>query len=629
MNQRKEIRALPEQLINQIAAGEVIERPASVLKEVLENAIDAGASQIEVRLEGGGIRRICVIDDGSGIPMDELPLAITQHATSKIRSLEELESVASMGFRGEALASIASVSRMTITSRSDGQEHAYSICGSSNEISPAVGGVGTTIEVKQLFELIPARRKFLKTEGTEFGHAVDALERIAMANPHIAFRVFHNQKPYKQWQATDAFQRVRDVMGEEFIEHGLEVQMDHGLARVHGIIIHPTAARSRADKQYLFVNGRFVRDRTVSHAIRQAYSDVLHGDRQPAYVLFLEIAPELVDVNVHPAKSEVRFRESGAVHRLFSQALGSTLSNTGGQNQSDADTVLSALGQAGNGNAQSVDSTTTGTASPNIAASHLYQSHPTSSYRQNSLDLASVGAGDWQSVYAPISAPDSVKMPEPRPQLQPSSQPFPQGNTTEAEVDDYPLGMAIGQLHGIYILAQNRSGLVLIDMHAAHERVVYEQLKQLHDQQSIITQEFLVPFLISCSEKEIATVESQQELLEDLGLRLSASGPKSITVRAVPALLARGDIESLVLGVLKDINEIGSTERLALQRNEILSTMACHGAVRANKFLNITEMNALLRAMEATDKADNCNHGRPTWFQWSMRDLDKLFMRGE
>lgn len=632
MSQRKEIRALPEQLINQIAAGEVIERPASVLKEVLENAIDAGATQIEVRLEGGGIRRICVIDDGSGIPMDELPLAITQHATSKIRSLEELESVASMGFRGEALASIASVSRMTITSRSDGQEHAYSICGSSKEISPAAGGVGTTIDVKQLFEHIPARRKFLKTEGTEFGHAVDALERIAMANPHIAFRVFHNQKPYKQWQATDAFQRVRDVMGEEFIEHGLEVQMDHGLARVHGIIIHPTAARSRADKQYLFVNGRFVRDRTVSHAIRQAYSDVLHGDRQPAYVLFLEIAPELVDVNVHPAKSEVRFRESGAVHRLFSQALGATLSSTGGQNQSDADAVLSALGQAGNGHNQMIDAATTGSASTGTAASHVSQaSYPTSSYRQNSLDLASAGTstGDWQSVYAPINAPDSIKIPEPRPQLQPSSQAINQANTSDAEVDDYPLGMAIGQLHGIYILAQNRSGLVLIDMHAAHERVVYEQLKQLHDQQSIVTQEFLVPFLISCSEKEVATVESQQALLEELGLRLSASGPKSITVRAVPALLARGDIESLVLGVLKDINDIGSTERLALQRNEILSTMACHGAVRANKFLNITEMNALLRAMEATDKADNCNHGRPTWFQWSMRDLDKLFMRGE
>ncbi len=615
MTQRKEIRPLPEQLINQIAAGEVIERPASVLKEVLENAIDAGASQIEIRLEGGGIRRICVIDDGSGIPVEELPLAITQHATSKIRSLDELESVASMGFRGEALASIASVSRMTITSRSAGQDHAYSICGTSKEITPAAGGEGTTIDVKQLFEHIPARRKFLKTEATEFAHAVDALERIAMANPHIAFRIFHNQKPYKQWQATDAFQRVRDVIGEEFIEHGLEVQMDHGLARVHGLTIHPTAARARADKQYLFVNGRFIRDRTISHAIRQAYRDVLHGDRQPAYVLFLEIAPELVDVNVHPAKSEVRFRESGAVYRLFMQALGATLSNTGGQNQSDADAVLSALGRAGDGQ---------------ISRPAAATSYPTTNYRQNSLELPQT-AGDWQAVYAPISAPESdstlesFPMPERR---QPSSnQSLPESK--DAEADDYPLGMAIGQLHGVYILAQNRSGLVLVDMHAAHERVVYEQLKQLHDQQDIVIQEFLVPFLISCSEKEVAIVESQQELLQELGLRLSASGPKSITVRAVPALLARGDIESLVLGVLKDISEIGSTERLALQRNEILSTMACHGAIRANKFLNITEMNALLRAMEATDKADNCNHGRPTWFQWSMRDLDKLFMRGE
>ena len=641
MTQRKEIQALPEQLVNQIAAGEVIERPASVLKEVLENAIDAGASQIEVRLEGGGIRRICVIDDGSGIPVDELPLALTQHATSKIRSLEELESVSSMGFRGEALASIASVSRMTITSRSADQEHAFSICGTSREITPAAGGLGTTIDVKQLFEHIPARRKFLKTEGTEFGHAVDALERIAMANPHISFRIFHNQKPYKQWQATDSFQRVRDVIGEEFIEHGCEVQMDHGLARVHGMIIHPTAARARADKQFLFVNGRFIRDRTISHAIRQAYSDVLHGDRQAAYVLFLEIAPELVDVNVHPAKSEVRFRESGAVYRLFTQALKAALSNTGGQNQSDANTVLSALGRPGVGQASDLVKNSNelqqnlgsqGLLTPGTFQNHHVSGHsttghassfPTSSYQQNPLELAPVG--DWQSAYAPISD-STIKAPLP------SSVPlanFADSTKHESDADNFPLGMAIGQLHGIYILAQNQSGLVLVDMHAAHERVVYEQLKQLHDQQDIVTQEFLVPFLIACTEKEVAIVESEQELLLELGLRLHASGPKSITVRAVPALLARGDIESLVLGVLKDINDIGSTERLALQRNEILSTMACHGAVRANKFLNIAEMNALLRAMEATEKADNCNHGRPTWFQWSMRDLDKLFMRGE
>ncbi|MDO5667536.1 MAG: DNA mismatch repair endonuclease MutL [Alcaligenaceae bacterium] len=642
MTQRKEIRALPEQLINQIAAGEVIERPASVLKEVLENAIDAGSTQIEVRLEGGGIRRICVIDDGSGIPMDELPLAITQHATSKIRSLEELESVASMGFRGEALASIASVSRMTITSRSADQEHAFSICGSSKEISPSAGGVGTTVDVRQLFEHIPARRKFLKTEATEFGHAVDAIERLAMANPHVSFRIFHNQKPYKQWQATDAFQRVRDVIGEEFIEHGLEVQMDHGLARVHGMIIHPTAARARADKQYLFVNGRFIRDRTISHAIRQAYSDVLHGDRQAAYVLFLEIAPELVDVNVHPAKSEVRFRESSAVYRLFIQALGAALSNTGGENRSDADAVMSSLARAGDGSmatatAQSQSQVQQGLSSPGTYQSQsggtgsvsTYPKYPTSHYSQNSLNLPS--ADDWRSAYAPISKLETqgdtdgltaVAATSPI-----SSSPHSQKPSTEA--DDFPLGMAIGQLHGIYILAQNRSGLVLIDMHAAHERVVYEHLKQLHDQQDIVVQEFLVPYLLSCTEKDVAIVESHHELLQELGLHLSAGGPKSITVRAVPALLARGDIESLVLGVLKDISDIGNSERLALQRNEILATMACHGAIRANKFLTIAEMNALLRAMEATDKADNCNHGRPTWFQWSMRDLDKLFMRGE
>ncbi|WP_432786861.1 DNA mismatch repair endonuclease MutL [Oligella sp. MSHR50489EDL] len=636
MSLRKEIRPLPEQLINQIAAGEVIERPASVLKELLENAIDAGSTEIEVRLEGGGIRRICVIDDGSGIPQDELALALTQHATSKIRSLEELESVASMGFRGEALASIASVSRMTITSRSTNQDYAFSICGNSKEISPAAGGVGTTVDVRQLFEHIPARRKFLKTEATEFAHAVDTLERLAMANPQVSFRVFHNQKPYKQWQATDAFQRVRDVMGEEFMEHGLEVQMDHGLARLHGIIIHPTAARARADKQYLFVNGRFIRDRAISHAIRQAYSDVLHGDRQAAYVLFLEIAPELVDVNVHPAKSEVRFRESSAVYRLFIQALGAALSNTGGQNRSDANAVMSALARSGDGSAMQNDvqqsqATLATTADSRHASTRNqtdfgiknypgYQGHH---YRQDTLNLPPTG--DWRSTYAPLSSDTA----EPADQAAPTPITAPASSEPTTAADDFPLGMAIGQLHGIYILAQNRAGLVLVDMHAAHERVLYEQIKQLHDQQDIVVQEFLVPYVLSCTEKDVAIVELQQELLMELGLHLSASGPKSISVRAVPALLARGDIESLVLGVLKDIADIGSSERLALQRNEILATMACHGAVRARRILNINEMNALLRAMEATDKADNCNHGRPTWFQWSMGDLDKLFMRGE
>ncbi len=630
MSQRKEIRPLPEQLINQIAAGEVIERPASVLKELLENAIDAGSTEIEVRLEGGGIRRICVIDNGSGIPQHELPLALTQHATSKIRSLEELESVASMGFRGEALASIASVSRMTISSRTASQDHAFSICGTSKEISPAAGGIGTTVDVRQLFEHIPARRKFLKTEATEFAHAVDTLERLAMANPQLTLRVFHNQKPYKQWQATDAFQRVRDVMGNEFMEHGLEVQLDHGLARLHGLIIHPTAARPRADKQYLFVNGRFIRDRAISHAIRQAYSDVLHGERQAAYVLFLEIAPELVDVNVHPAKSEVRFREASAVYRLFIQALGAALSNTGGKNRSDANAVMSSLARSGDAIALSTTpqptsySTDTSSYPEAAVASHAYPQQPGNAYHQNALNLTA--AGDWRTTYAPLTT-SSTETSHTTATTTPTVSP--QTAETQDANDDFPLGMAIGQLHGIYILAQNRSGLVLVDMHAAHERVLYEQLKQLHNQQDIVVQEFLVPYLLSCSEKDVAIVESKHKLLMDLGLHLSPSGPKSISVRGVPALLARGDIESMVLGVLKDIADIGSSERLALQRNEILATMACHGAIRARRILTINEMNALLRAMEATDKADNCNHGRPTWFQWSMGDLDKLFMRGE
>lgn len=637
---RRHISPLPDQLISQIAAGEVIERPASVLKELLENAIDAQARAIEIRLEGGGIKRICIIDDGTGIPKEELPLALMRHATSKITSLEELESVNSMGFRGEALASIASVSRLLITSRTQADDHAWQIDAAHNEVTPAAGGYGTTIDVRQLFDQIPARRKFLKSETTELGHCLTAMERIAMAFPEVAVRLFHNDKPYRQWVSTDSFQRIRDVLGAEFIEAGIPLNADVGLASLHGLITQPNAARSRADKQYLYVNGRYVRDRTVSHAIRTAYADVLHGDRQPAYVLFLNIDPNTVDVNVHPAKHEVRFRDSGAVYRFVSQTVAATLASVGGQQE--AMNRLPAQMPAGLTPAPLPNTTTTGSGSISPA------NRPSSSFnpyqRQAPLGLDHQQA--WTQAYRPLESPTLPSSPHFNERTQegdtagtadtvfnnPAYPASASGNPQPSslpEQDTFPLGMALGQLHGIYILAQNSRGLVLVDMHAAHERVVYEKLKTALDNHSMPKQDLLVPIVFHCSEKEVGFLEEHQEALQTLGLNLTAAGPRAITVRSVPALLAHGDIESLVLHVLKDLSQAGMSRHLTEQRNELLSTMACHGSVRANRRLSIEEMNALLRQMEQTERANQCNHGRPTWFQWTMNDLDKLFMRGQ
>ncbi|MFC4297063.1 DNA mismatch repair endonuclease MutL [Castellaniella hirudinis] len=645
------IAALPDVLISQIAAGEVIERPASVLKELLENALDAGARAVEIRLDGGGIRRILVADDGHGIPPDQMHLALQQHATSKITSLAELESVATMGFRGEALASIASVAQLTLTSRTDGDTQAWQITAGQTEPTPAAGPVGTRVDVRQLFDHIPARRKFLRSDQTEYGHCLGAVERIALAHPQVALRLFHNDKPQRNWPATDIHGRIRDVLGEEFTTQSLPVSAEQGLVALEGCITRPTFARNRADRQYLYVNGRFVRDRTVSHAVRQAYADVLHGDRQPAFVLFLTLDPAGVDVNVHPAKHEVRFRDSGAVHRYVSQTLGEALAGRGGAavdgpvdappaptdgdgdaaverapderapNDSAPRTAPPAADAAWAPAAPARSGTTFSSAS---GAARPASPYPARIPVQQRFPLNDrISAQDWRKLYQPLDGADAAdaKQEAPAPNRATPTDP--------AREDDHPLGMALGQLHGIYILAQNARGLILVDMHAAHERVVYESLKLALDQAPLPAQELLVPVVFTASEVQVATAQAHQDTLDALGLRIRATGPASLAVRAVPALLARGDIESLARGVLADVERIGHSARLTEQRNELLSTMACHGAVRAHRRLTIDEMNALLRQMEHTERADQCNHGRPTWFQWSLGDLDKLFMRGQ
>ncbi|WP_323025406.1 DNA mismatch repair endonuclease MutL [Castellaniella sp.] len=653
------IAALPDVLISQIAAGEVIERPASVLKELLENALDAGARAIEIRLDGGGIRRILVADDGHGIPPDQMPLALRRHATSKISSLAELESVATLGFRGEALASIASVAQLTLTSRTAGDAQAWQLAAGQAEPTPAAGAVGTRVDVRQLFDHIPARRKFLRSEQTEYAHCLDAVERIALAHPQVALRVFHNDKPQRNWPATDIHGRIRDVLGEEFTTQSLPVSAEQGLVALEGCITRPTFARSRADRQYLYVNGRYVRDRTVSHAVRQAYADVLHGDRQPAFVLFLTLDPAGVDVNVHPAKHEVRFRDSGAVHRYVAQALGETLAGRGGA-AVDGPADAPPAPTDGDAGGWTPASPATRPGPPETPQGAWKPARPASPYParipvQQRFPLNDrIPAQDWRKLYQPLdadddgaipgregatadrpapggpvraggSSPDAVSMPA---QAIDSGRAGNAGNA-DPHTADLPLGMALGQLHGIYILAQNARGLILVDMHAAHERVVYESLKQALDQAPLPAQELLVPVVFTATEIQVATAQAHQDTLDGLGLRIRATGPASLAVRAVPALLARGDIEALARGVLADVERIGHSARLTEQRNELLSTMACHGAVRAHRRLTLDEMNALLRQMERTERADQCNHGRPTWFQWSLGDLDKLFMRGQ
>jgi DNA mismatch repair protein MutL len=574
------IRPLPDALISQIAAGEVVERPASVVKELVENSLDAGATRIEVKLEAGGIRRIVVIDDGVGIPRDELRLALTRHATSKIASLEELEGVESLGFRGEALASIASVADVTIVSRAAGADSAYRVEGGvdGGGIEPAAGVVGTRIEVGDLFHRTPARRKFLRAEATELAHCLTQVERAAAAHPAVEFTVTHQGRTVLALPAEPSRQRALRLMPDEFAAALREIDAQAPGLRVHGWVGAPTASRARADAQYFFVNGRYVRDKVLTHAMRAAYADVLHGSSQPMYCLHLDIDPRRVDVNVHPTKIEVRFRDSSSIHQF----------------------VLHAVARAIAPAAQPA-------AVPVIDAESIPQ--PRGWPGQQTLGVAQTVA-DYLALVA-----------QPR-----------TGVATEAARvaadSELRLGVALAQLAGIYVLAHNAQGLVIVDMHAAHERIVYEKLKRQLDTREIPQQRLLIPQVFSVAPVDVATVAEEAELLAQLGLDLSIASPTQLALRAVPALLADADGAQLARDVLRDLREFGGSRVLTEHRNELLATLACHSAVRANRRLTIDEMNALLREMEATERADQCNHGRPTWVQLTVGDLDRLFLRG-
>jgi DNA mismatch repair protein MutL len=594
------IRLLPPELINQIAAGEVIERPSSVVKELVENSLDAGATRIEVDIEAGGARLIRVRDDGDGIHVDELPLAVASHATSKIGSFDDLEHVASMGFRGEALASVSSVSRFALTSRVRGQDAAFRVevdGGKLQAARPAQHPPGTSVEVRDLFHNVPARRKFMRAERTEFAHIDDLLKSLALARSAVEFRLSHNGKPVRIWKvARDeqaALQRVAEVLGAEFPAQSLRV--DHAAAglQLSGWVGLPTASRAQADSQYFYVNGRLVRDRIVAHAVRQAYADVLFHGRHAAFVLYLELDPAGVDVNVHPAKHEVRFREQRLVHDFLFRTLHEALAQTrAGQVVSQAQEAGGSLRMSGA-----------------TVPMPMQQAWPARADQSRlSLGVRDEPLADYAALLG--ESPRTLPMPE----------------TESGEVP--PLGFAIAQLKSIYVLAENAHGLILVDMHAAHERITYEKLKSGRSGSNLRSQMLLVPLSIAVSTKEAAAAEEYAEALAGWGLELSRSGPASIVVRRIPALLEGADVAQLSRDVLSELAQHGSSRRLQELENELLSTMACHGSVRAGRRLTIPEMNALLREMEATERSGQCNHGRPTWVQLSVAELDKLFMRG-
>jgi DNA mismatch repair protein MutL len=632
---RRPIRELPDELISQIAAGEVVERPASVVRELVDNALDAGATQVTVRLLAGGVRLILVEDDGFGIPREELPVALRRHATSKIASLQDLEAVGTMGFRGEALAAINSIADMSLLSRTAADEHAWQLDGRTGELKPAPRNRGTSVEVRELFYATPARRKFLKTDATELAHCIEAVRRHALVRPDVGFAIWHEGKLVEQWRAASGDkahqQRLADVLGSEFVEQSVAVSYESsarradGLpaVRVWGVAGIPDAARSRADQQFAYVNGRYVRDKVLTHAARSAYEDVLHGHRQPVYALYVEIDPARVDVNVHPTKIEVRFRDSREVHQAVRHATENALAVP-----RSAVTTAAAAAGAPNGDLE-----------PNRSFAQAGWAQPAINFVANSGNRVSdfeamwptrqpaAGLNGFAAERSSLTAPDTgAPGPAPADTANGSDSTF-----TPLPAGDWPLGRAIAQLQGIYVLAENTQGLVIVDMHAAHERIVYERLKTQMDAGNgagIASQPLLIPATFPASPQEVATAEASAQTLATLGLEITPFSPKTLAVRAVPTSLAQGDAVELARSVLAELAQHDASTVIQRAQNELLSTMACHGAVRANRKLTLDEMNALLRQMEATERSDQCNHGRPTWRQVSIKELDALFMRG-
>ena len=593
LSSHRPIQALPDQLISQIAAGEVIERPAAVVKELLENALDAGATHIAIRLEEGGVKRIAITDNGCGIPKDDLLLALQRHATSKIASLNDLENVATLGFRGEALASIASVAHVTLTSRTAEAAHAWAISNLSgqNSITPTSGAVGTTVDVQNLYLNTPARRKFLKSEQTEYGHCAEVVRRIALARPDVGITLSHNGKATMQWQASEIDKRSAHIIGDAFAHARLPLERvagdeANGL-RLSGFIGLPTAARTRADAQYFYVNGRFVRDKLLTHAVRSAYQDVLHGDRYPSYLLLLDLNPALVDVNVHPSKIEVRFRDSRGVHQFVFHAVSQALAQTAPKAEAPA-SPAGVTARAGN--------------MPWLRTPHQ----------------AGLGVAQPIANYGALFAKTDFLAESEKPDL------------AAAEYkEEHPLGFALGQLHDTFILAQNARGLVVVDMHAAHERIVYEKMKTALSNSDLPVQELLIPVTFFADAIDMATAEEHQDTLRSLGFAITPLSQDTLALRTVPAILKQAQAEKLVRDVLHELREVGNARIMEAHRNALLATMACHGAVRSGRSLTLPEMNALLRQMEVTERADQCNHGRPTWVQLSAADLDALFLRGQ
>ena len=622
MNQ---IKVLPDQLISQIAAGEVVERPASALKELLENSLDAHSTDIKVSLIEGGIKQLRVTDNGNGIAQSDMALALTRHATSKIQSLADLEAVASLGFRGEALASIASVSRTQVVSRAQNEKHAWTIYSNGSEISalePSALDAGTIVEVNDLYFNTPARRKFLKKDATEFGHCEAAFTRVALSRPDVAFTLEHNGRVISRYAIGEAGKRFKAVLGDEFSAESVTLDDEAAGLRFWGMAAKPTFSRGRRDCQYVYVNGRFVRDKLIAHAIRQAYQDVLHHDRHPAFVLFLALDPQLVDVNVHPAKTEVRFRDGQAIHRFIFHALNKVLATPTGESNSVT------AGQASHNPFATIRSATLLNQPSSTAPAFGASQYP--GYQSQIPLHANQPTDFYQKMYGNATESAQSALSEDNTDLRLTDS---QNHEVADDAPGFPLGFALGQIHGVYVLAQNAKGLVVVDMHAAHERIMYEQLKQALDDKSVSMQPLLIPVSFNADRLEVAIVNdvlaSGADTLNQLGFDIAVLSPSTLAVRAVPTLLQKADAVSLARDVLRELAEYGASRVLTDQRNTLLGTMACHAAVRANRSLTIPEMNALLRDMEATERSGQCNHGRPTWFQVSISDLDKMFMRGK